>query len=201
MADFRKKVGRLTLRTRCSDVLATSAEWLLDVVASYAGRGKGLADSVIIQVGWSLLKLRQDGDELAVCEPDYDGNPFRDFRDDVTCTLTVLARQNLVHKRLGIEGAPVRYDDKVVFKKGCLAEQRVYAQRQNPETELWVYVGPVETRRSSHTDDMGRGTSFSFMAFGPASSIPWHYEGYVVVFDGRRSNPDPENQNVWDVDK
>jgi hypothetical protein len=168
---------RLTLRVRCADLLAASAEWLLGAVASFAGRGKGLADGVIVQVGWSLLQLRRDAGELAVCEPNFDTDPFQDFRDDVTCTLTVLARQNLVHERLGIEGAPVRYDDKVVLKKGCLSAKRVYAQRQAPgDGDSGWYVGPVDDPGGPpDADDWRRGTSFSSLARGPASSTSWRY--------------------------
>ena len=99
MTESRKKVGPLTLRARCADNLTSSAEWLLEMVASFAGRGKGLADGVIVQVGWSLLRLRSAGGELAVCEPDFDGNPFRDFRDDVRLTPPFLVEDSakLIH--------------------------------------------------------------------------------------------------------
>ncbi len=201
MAEFRKKVGRVTLRVRCADTLASSAEWLLGVVAAFDGRGKGLADGVIVQVGWSLLRLRKDGGDLTVCEPDFDANPFRDFRDDVTCTLTVLARQNLVHQRLGIERTPVRYDDKVVLRKGCLSLKRVYAQRQEPdEGDSGWYVGPVDDPGGvPGREDLEARYVFQLLRERPALldivALP---EGYLVVFDGEQIEAvlDADNDDV-----
>lgn len=202
MGEFRKKVGRSTLRARCAENLSSSAEWLLNTVASFAGQGKWLADGVIVQVGWSLLRLRGDDAELTVCEPDFNTNPFRDFRDDVTCTLTVLARQNLIHQRLGIERTPVRYDDKVVFKKGCLADKRVYAQRQEPgDGDSGWYLGPVEGRSEApDASEMEARYVFQLLSERPCLldivALP---EGYLVVFDGDTIEAilDPENDDVW----
>lgn len=203
MAEFRRQVGRRVLRARCADALAAQAEWLLGVVASFDGRGKGLADGVSIQLGWSLLRLRQDGSELAVCEPDFAANPFEQVRDDVTRPLTVQTRQNAVLARLGIEGTPVRFDDKVIAKKGCLAEPRVYAQRQEPDDgDSGWYVGPVGGPDGQPgVEDLEAWYVFQLLAVRPALlDVFMLPEGYLVVFDGERidSVVDPDNHDVWD---
>lgn len=205
MVELRKNVGQLILRARSAETVASSVEWLLDEVASFAGPGRGLADGVFVQVGWSLLQLRQDGGELAVCEPDFDGNPLRDFRDDVTRTLTVLARQNLLHKHLGIERTPVRYDDKVVFAKGSLFERRVYAQRQQPrEGDSGWYVGRVDDGNGPPgRDDLEARYLFQLLDSRPRlldiAALP---EGYIVVFDGETIEAvlDQDDNLVWGGD-
>jgi hypothetical protein len=132
MARHTRRVCDLELVARCDDAFAPQAGSLLEAVASFEGEGKGLADGVTVRFGWSLLTLRRRRDEVLVCEPDFDGDPFRDLREDVTCTLAVLAGQAAVVNRLGVEPAEARFDEKVVLARGCLAERRVYLQRSEP---------------------------------------------------------------------
>jgi hypothetical protein len=97
------RVGDVELVARCDDAYARQAGSLLEAVASFRGKGKGLADGVTVQFGWSLLTLRQRGKELVVCEPDFDGDPLTAVREDVTCTLAVLVGQAAVVNRLDVE--------------------------------------------------------------------------------------------------
>src|SRR2546423_167176 len=114
-------MGRYTLRTGnveliacCDDAFARQAESLLKVVASFHGKGKGLADGVTVQFGFSLLTLHRQGSDLLVCEPGYGGDPFHEVRQDVTCTLAVLTGQAAVVNRLGIKPVEVRFDQAVL---------------------------------------------------------------------------------------
>src|SRR5262249_23483535 len=117
----------------------------LHAVASFRGRGKGLADGVTVQFGWSVLTLRQRGGELLVCEPDFGGDPFTEVREDVTCTLAVLVGQAAVINPPGVEPVEVRFDETVLLAKGCLAQRRVYLQRSAPRPgDSGWYVGPVD---------------------------------------------------------
>src|SRR5262249_25141346 len=77
MARQALPVGDMELVACCDDAFAVQTRSLLEAVASL--KGKGLADGVTVQFGWSVLTLRRRGDELLVCEPDFDGDPFRDF--------------------------------------------------------------------------------------------------------------------------
>src|SRR5437660_2742911 len=61
MGRHTRQVGDLELVVRCDDAFARQAESLLDVVARFRGEGKGLADGVTVQFGFSLLTLRQHG--------------------------------------------------------------------------------------------------------------------------------------------
>src|SRR4051812_10254268 len=74
MGRHTRRVGDLVLSVRCDDAYARQAESLLDVVARFRGEGRGLADGVTVQFGFSLLTLRQQGEQLLVCEPDYGGD-------------------------------------------------------------------------------------------------------------------------------
>src|SRR5438270_5401230 len=100
MGRHRRRAGDVELVVRCDDAYARQAESLLDVVARFRGEGKGLADGVTVQFGFSLLTLKRRGDQLLVCEPDYGGDPFHAIREDVTCTLAVLLGQAAVINRL-----------------------------------------------------------------------------------------------------
>jgi hypothetical protein len=80
MARHALHIGDVELVARCDDAFAPQARSLLEAVASSHGQGKGLADGVAVQFGWSVLTLRGRGDELLVCEPDFAGDPFYHLR-------------------------------------------------------------------------------------------------------------------------
>lgn len=139
------RVGEVNLVAHCDEAFAVQAGSMLEAIASLQGQGKGLDDGVHVQFGWSLLTLRRRGDELLVCEPDFDGDPFHGVREDVTCTLRILMGQVAVVRRLGLRPVEIRFEDKVVLAKGCLAGRRVYLQRSQPRPgDSGWYVGPVD---------------------------------------------------------
>jgi hypothetical protein len=144
VAKHTLRSGQITLAVHCEDSLGQQAKSLLAVLMPLGGQGKGLADGVTVQFGWSVLTLRQDGSELVVCEPDFGGNPFTSVREDVSSTLTVLTQQTDVLNCLGLDGVPARFDEKVVLATGRLQEERVYLQRGTPAAgDSGWYVGSV----------------------------------------------------------
>jgi len=200
--EIRKRIGQTVLRARSAAGLESQTEWLLSTVSKFHGQGKGLADGIIVQVGWSLLRMRSDGNELAVCEPDFDGNPFKDFRDDVTTTLMVLASQNTVLSKVGVERSALRFDEKVVMKKGVLSEARIYAERQDPRPgDSGWYVGPRSKGGAAPgVDELEAKWVFEFGKLRPClldvMALP---PGYVAIFDGERIEgiADPNDRDLW----
>lgn len=204
MARHVLRVGEVELVAHCNDAFAAQAGSMLEAIASFQGQGKRLTDGVHVQFGWSLLILRRCGDDLVVCEPDFDGDPFHEVREDVTCTLRVLMGQVAVVRRLGLRPVEIRFDDKVVLAKGCLAEQWVYLQRSEPRPgDSGWYVGPVdrsapeqrpENYEAIHVFELLRRREGLLRVL----ALP---AGYLVVFDGDEVEgvADPNNHEVWKV--
>jgi hypothetical protein len=205
MGKHTRRVGDVDLVARCDDAFAAQAGSLLEAVASFQGQGKRLADGVRVQFGWSLLTLRRRGSDLVVCEPDFDGDPFHEIREDVTCTLRIRMGQVAVVRRLGLVPVDIRFDDKVVLAKGCLAGRRVYLQRSEPRPgDSGWYVGPVDGPAPEHKPESYEAIHVFELLRRRAGllqvlALP---AGYLVVFDGDEVEgiADPNNNEVWKVE-
>lgn len=193
------RIGDRTLVVQAADALAPQAEWLLGVLAS-ALDGAGPRDGTTVEIGWSLLTLKERGGELLVCEPDYAGDPFRDLSEDVSRTLAVLARQSDVLKRVGAQMTPARFDERVVVAEGALGARRIYLHRRErttPDDTGW-YVGHVERQdgepilRSLRVYEVLRERP----ELGRVLALP---ADYVVVFDGDEiaGIQNEREQEVW----
>ena len=204
MSEFRLKAGSISLVVNCADELCDQGKWLLETIKRLHEQGLPLEDKKRIQFGWTLLTLKRRDSEIVLCEPDYAGNPFSDVVEDVTRTLWVQAQQVDVLRKLGLEGSPARFQDKVVIAKGCLDEPRVFLQRQGtqePGDSGW-FLGHVQENQDTGGDYdslyvyqllFRRPTFLQVMALPPE---------YVVVFNGDQieSILDPQDRAVWAID-
>ena len=139
------KIRRPLFSLNCDSRLESQGNWLANLVSSHEAKPPGLHEGVRVQVGWSVTKLMRIGDELVLHEPDFSGNPFVDYRPDVTTTLTVLAMQFDLMSKLKCEVCEVRFDEKVVVQRGCLTHERIYAERQKPTPrDSGWYIGSAE---------------------------------------------------------
>jgi len=192
-----KQVGGTTLLVQCEEPLARQAEWLLDLLGRRSAEGLDLRDGRSIQVGWTILKLRERKGGLVVCEPDYSGDPFSDEREDLTASLLVQAQQNDILKRLGEKGEAAVFQDKIVLAKGCLREQRVYLERTPgaPEGDSGWYIGPAEDREAER--ELEALYVYQLLRVRPALmqvlALP---PGYLVVFDGDNLEAVLNDRNV-----
>lgn len=179
----------------CADPFRHQAEWLLEMLEKIEqDRGRGfLEDGASIQVGWSMVTIRREGDALVVAEPNFSGNPFRETNTDLTCTLSVQAEQNSVLKALAVKGVPVRFQDKVIISKGSLEKPRIYLERQVPEKgDSGWYIGEVDQPQS----ELKAIYSYQLLPLRPALlkvlALP---VGYVVVFENDRIEAIVNEQN------
>jgi hypothetical protein len=141
MARLTYALGPVTLAAECADFLKPQAESLLNHLAGLSGLAEGLA----VRFGWSRLVLRQRGDVLLVCEPDYAGDPFAADSGDLTRTLGVIAQQCELVAQHGAEPLDARFDDMVIAAKGCLDQPNVVLERAAPVPgDSGWYVGPTE---------------------------------------------------------
>ncbi|HEX7639889.1 MAG TPA: hypothetical protein VF457_15945 [Burkholderiaceae bacterium] len=182
------KCGGATVRVNYAPGLERQADWLLSVLGEMASSGARLAPDVRVQIGWSFIQLRADGDELIVCEPDFAGNPFKDLRRDVSVTLQVQASQNDFISRLGVAPTMVSFQDKIIFSKGCLGVDRIYAERIDPKVNShdsgWFF-GYVDG--DNDASNLQAGYVYHLLALRPILlQILLLPAGYMVVFNGER---------------
>lgn len=205
MTKYTRPVGRATLVVQCSSALAAQAEWLLDTIGAFAQEGKGLADGVRVQVGWSLLTLQQRDAGLVVCEPAFADDPASGLSEDLTTTLTVLAQQRDILARLGVTGQPAVFNEKIVLYRGALDVEHIYLERNAPTPgDSGWYIGPVEGGEADEDADPNdvyeailvyhllrtRPSLLQVLALPP---------GYLVVFQGQQIEAvlDESGVNVW----
>ena len=138
-------VERPSFRLNCDAAHEERAESIADLVDALEASKRGVVAGVTVQVGWSMLKLVKHGRRLVLCEPDFSGDPFTSFRPDISTTLDVLARQSARIAELGCEPIDFRYDDKIVFKNGCLSGDKLFATRSEPtKGDSGWYIAAVD---------------------------------------------------------
>lgn len=156
------KIKRPLFALHCDESLAENGEWAANIVTNLKNKPPGIEDGVIIQLGWTLLKLIKIENELILCEPDYFGNPFEDFKPDISTSLWTLTSQIEFLKGLDCQPCGFRYDDKIVVKKGCLKIDKIYAHRRAPSNnDSGWYIGPA-TKDSETPDTSELETIYAF---------------------------------------
>ena len=194
------RIGERTLAVNAGDALAPEAEWLLETIRGVYERGGELKDGTTVEVGWTVLTLKERDGALVVCEPDYAHDPFAGLKEDVSLTLLLLGQQNDVLKRVGAEMVPARFDEKVVVAEGVLAARKIYLHRQ-PKTsddDSGWYVGYFDGPEG----DPAYQSLYVFEVLkerrdlGRVLGLPF---GYVVVFDGDQiiGIQNDREQEVW----
>jgi hypothetical protein len=191
-----------TLAVRCEPALAAQADFLLQCVKGFDGKGKGLADGVTIAFGWSVLKLRRDGDRLRVEQPDFAGGA-ETWTDDVSTTLKVAAEQAEVCRRTKVEPADVTFRHTLVARKDSFKLKGLYLERQRPAKKTndsgW-YVGPLDDESTPGADDLEVLHTWELLAKRPmVVSVLCLPIGYQVTIDGDRivDIANEKNKTVW----
>jgi hypothetical protein len=137
-----------------------------------------------IQVGWSILTLRSDNNDLTVMAPDVALDPCHDLTEDLTTTLTVQAWQNDVLKLVGVDGQAAVFCDKIVLARGTLSLSRLYLERSAnpPKGDSGWYIGPADGAAATDFEAIfvyqlwaSRRALLRVLALPP---------GYLVVFGG-----------------
>ena len=94
----------LEISVQCEDTpaLSPSLRWFLEWVESEVAGGRRFLPEQTVQVGWSVLEIRQRTDgTLAMFEPDFHSMPVK-FVDSVSNTLLHLLLQKSVAESLGL---------------------------------------------------------------------------------------------------
>lgn len=188
LSRYTRKIGNVTLVAQCLPLLGNPVQWLLETVSSFAGVGRGLADDVTINIGWSFLKLvKQLDGSLMICEPDFRGNIYN-FVPHVTQTLVIIGMQQKVMAGLKYSITPLNtlFNQTMVIQKECLDKKMVYLHRRKPSSNQdsgW-YIGPVSP--DDQTEEYKVIYSYQlFQANRPAliSALLLPID-YVAIFNG-----------------
>jgi hypothetical protein len=125
--------------------------------------------------------------KLVLCEPDFDGNPFTDFRPSVSTTLEVLAAEKSLLDRAGCAPVTWRYDEKVVVRRGAFGESRIVAQRQPPKDgdSGWYVASADERVGTPRPEELEALWAYQLLQVRPellaAFALP---AGWIAVWDG-----------------
>ena len=191
-------IKRVHFSLNCRDDLTEQALWLCNVVEDIGQKHMNLVDGATFQIGWSVLKLVHTSNGLVLCEPDFENDPFQDFREDVSATLTVLYSQRDLLARVGCSPVDIRFDDKVVLFKGCLEEPGIYGERSQPtKGDSGWYFGPTSEHRTPTANDLEAMWVYELLRKRPsllaAMCLP---AGWMAVWDREEvvGITDPNNQ-------
>jgi hypothetical protein len=179
--------------------------WLAETMAEHFVRARGLGDGAFVEVAWSICKLVLQPDEsLRVNEPNFDTNPFSEFRDDVTTTLKVLSAQGDLNRQVGAQSTRCRFDQKVVLSKGVLSQTNIIAIRQSPtERDSGWYIRSADLTGpagSPAADELEAIYVYQLIERRPSLltilALP---EGYMVRWNGDeiQAMADGDNKNLW----
>jgi hypothetical protein len=202
MTDFSRLIAGRRIIVSCHENLSSQAESLLDFIQGISEKNGELKDGTKIQIGWSVLTLKEKdgGLDLIVYEPDFAGNPLEELREGAFFTLLVLAQQNSVLNKLKMEGVPALFYGKVVYAKGVLDQEKIYLERSRDvsKSDSGWYVGSVEDKSSE--PELEAGYVYQLLQRRPetmsALTLP---EGYLAIFTGNHIDAivNEENQNIW----
>ncbi|MDM4770628.1 hypothetical protein [Solimonas sp. SE-A11] len=120
-------------------LLAADAEWLAQVLESWVINGRRLAAGETVQIGWSFLQLKQQGEALGFLEPEFGSMPIK-WVPGVTATLGQLRQ----HKDTVASVLPAESMDIPSLRQGCIVCTRVQASQ-----------GFLMSRATPEEDDSG----------------------------------------------
>ena len=92
-------------------------------------------DGFRVEMGFSVFTFSQRRGGYQILAPDYDGDPFRETTEDLTRALLILLSQTNILKRYRLDGAPCRFDDKLILTKGALERPLISLERSGAAYE------------------------------------------------------------------
>jgi len=135
---------------------------------------------------------------LDVCEPDFGGDPTREWRNDVSTTLAWVGSQVALANRLGVPGEEVRLHQMVVLSKSALASSQLEATRNKPLDENdsgWCLTDAAQSRDPDDPDAYGAANVMTVLrhcpelgavlALPPGCAAMFEQHRLVALFDAQ----------------
>ena len=79
-----------------------------------------IRDKFRVEMGFFVFTFSKYRGGYQILAPDFDGNPFSETTEDLTQALLIMVSQVSLLKQYRIDGAPCRFDDKIILTKGAL---------------------------------------------------------------------------------
>jgi hypothetical protein len=186
------RIGGRTVTAACAPGQEPLARDVLTLVERLAA-ASGIRAGMKIRFGWSLLTLRDEpGGGLTVCEPDFGGDPLRDFRPRLDTTLVVAAEQAALARRVSVKPVDATFDQVVLVSGGALASTSVRMLRATPADadSGWTVVADGTSRDSGEPEvlrvyrflELGRALMPAF-ALPPGMAVVVEQDRIVSVID------------------
>ncbi len=199
------------------EALHEIAAEVLESCAGCAERPPGLADGVRIGYGWSIMTVRAFaspgregglGDELVLCEPDFQRDPFEGLTTDISFTLQTIFMTRILHEVVDVEPVGCSMVDAIAVAPGILEERHVLLERRSTtDAESgfsgW-FVGPSDSDAFETLDlegceliptaELAKARTHLIKVL----SLP---AGYRVAFDGHQvvSVLDAQGEERWSL--
>jgi hypothetical protein len=166
----------------CEHDAEVQGEWVMDVLAQLPPGG--LIPGRTLRFGWSALRLDPRGSALVVTEPDFDGDPLSQWREDITVSLRVQGQMLETAQTVGAEPRFPRYTDTVLAVQGWEQSARVALARAlepGVTDSGWLIVPPGPPRDAPTETRRGFTLLSRRPALLAALALPG---GWVAEFDG-----------------
>jgi len=180
-----RTIGARRVALACAPSRQPLAEDLLATLARIADHDP-LRAGMTVRFGWSVLTLRDDGDDLVVCEPDFAGDPLHDQHPGADTTLEVLAGQAALVRRVGATPVDTGFEQFVVVARGALESHTLQLLRSPPggDDSGWTISSPEQPGSPQDADAFDALRAFTFLARRPvvlsALALP---PGYAAIID------------------
>lgn len=192
---LEKVIEEVTLVANCEPSLQSHGRWLLDRLSetrSWVVEGQPL------QVGWSLFTPVRVGARIWVHEPDFECDPERNTRNEISVSVGILAQQIEVVRRAGVTPRDVYFADVMEVQQGALEATDAVLERF--ETANRGHSGWIAKPRGDDSGELRRIPVFELLRrrreWLQVLCLP---PGYMAVF--RRSDIeailDRDDNDVW----
>jgi hypothetical protein len=192
---FRQRVGGENLIIECDEYLEAQVRLVFRSIESAVGQGLELRVGTRIQIGWSVLTLREDADGLRVCEPIFRKDLANELNSTLDITLGVLLSQVQILHRVAAEGMDVVYWQAVLARRDAIATAEIYLKRTVPirKHDSGWYIGDlnaIEDATEEETEAIeisqlltSRPAVLQLLALPPGFIATMRDESILQIFD------------------
>jgi hypothetical protein len=172
------------------------ARWIMDYFESQMKLGTRFENGQIIELGWSVLLLREIDNILELFEPDFQSMPIR-WSKGVNATVRDLYLQRAVCEIFGCEPAfpSVRHAGIVSPQFAASREYRMFRDAPSGSDSGWVFAGVDHTASegefsSLYQISLLKAEVVPFLALPISSRVLKRPDFCEVTLDGIRKSSD-----------